>query len=575
LPDGGSTLAKATKRDVFANRVCARLSAINALSHAEKSSRERSACYLEGMMELPSVRRAKWLDPSRRLAAAVLALGAMTRAIACASAPGQSVVDPHAASLSRPAVPEGDEGGDGGGEEMEAIQAAEEPSLGAGRDARAPEGASLASAAALSVLSDAVRARLPKPISFLFITVDTLRPDLGFMGYERAVSPQIDKLAARSIVFDKAYSISTYTGFALTPMMASRYPSEMPRTDRHEVKYLRENVLLAERLLEGGYHTAGAASHFLFDPALGWIDGFERFAKVPAEGKAPPGAGIDWFHSSRGLANAAIQLLESPEVTSGPFFIWVHFLDPHKRYLEHPGFSNWGHDPRALYDGEIAYTDYHIGRVLDALDASPLRDHTVVILTADHGEAFGEHGFNYHGKYVWDEVVRVPLVVYVPGCTPRRITRRVSAVELAPTVLDLAGLPEDDGARGQSFAPELFGGALAEHPILVDQPQNPYYPLRRAFIEGSYKLHFTSEPVAGSPDPRVTYQLFDLSRDPGEQNDLATSDAELLERMKKAYESYMSAIVEVPPRPAGGMPPAKVGAAKSVAKTAPVPAPAP
>jgi choline-sulfatase len=485
----------------------------------------------------------------------------------CASDPGQgSVADPRAAALAKApeagdfvaeAVPNGD---------VDASEASVDES-------EAADAASQASAIAAGLgLTDAVRARLPKPLSFLVITIDTLRPDLGFMGYERPVSPNIDKLAARSVVYDRAYSISSYTGFALTPMMASRYPSEMPRTDRHEVKYLRDNVLLAERMLDGGYHTAGAASHFLFAPELGWIDGFQQFAKVPSEGKAPPGAGIDSFHSSRTLANAAIGLLSNHEVTSGPFFIWVHFLDPHKKYLEHPGFSNFGSDPRGLYDGEIAYTDFHIGRVLEALDASPLRDRTAVILTADHGEAFGEHGFYFHGKFLWDEVVRIPLVVYVPGCTPRRIARRMSAVEIAPTVLDLAGLPEDEGARGQSFAPEIFGANQAEHPILIDQPKNPYYPLRRAFIEGSHKLHFSSEVVAGSSDPRVTYQLFDLAHDPGEQKDLAASDPELLARMKKAYESYMSAIVEVTPRPIGApAPPPKQP--HSVAKALPALAP--
>jgi choline-sulfatase len=518
------------------------------------------------MMARPFVRLATWLN-ERGLFNFVLAAGAM-RAVACASDPGQNaVVDPHAAALSR--GPLDDSTNDGAIREFP--DAARESAVDEGelRDARA-DGAPTGQAANGTGLEDAIRARLPK-LSFLFITVDTLRPDLGYMGYERPVSPHIDKFAERAVVYERAYSISTYTGFALTPMMASRYPSEMPRTDRHEVKYLRDNVLLAERMLGAGYHTAGAASHFLFAPELGWIDGFERFAKVPAEGKAPPGASIDSFHSSRGLANAAIQLLADPEVTSGPFFIWVHFLDPHKKYLEHPGFSNFGHDPRGLYDGEIAYTDYHIGRVLDALEASPLRDRTAVILTADHGEAFGEHGAYFHGKYVWDEIVRIPLVVYVPGCTPRRIARRMSAVELAPTVLDLAGLPEDDGARGQSLAPELFGGESSEHPILVDQPRNPYYPLRRAFIEGSYKLHFSSEAVAGSADPRVSYQLFDLSHDPGEQKDLAPTDPELLERMKKAYESFMSAIVEFTPRPIAPWPPAKT--AHSVAKTQPAPAP--
>jgi choline-sulfatase len=165
----------------------------------------------------------------------------------------------------------------------------------------------------------------------------------------------------------------------------------------------------------------------------------------------------------------------------------------------------------------------------------------VVILAADHGEAFGEHGFNFHGRHVWDEIVRIPLVVFVPGTSARRIARRVSVVEFAPTILDLAGLPEDEGARGQSFAPELFGGECPERPVLIDQPKNPYYPLKRAFIDGGYKLHDT--PGTG------TYQLFDLSHDPGERKDLAPSEPELLARMRKAYESFMSGVVEVVPRP--------------------------
>jgi choline-sulfatase len=293
--------------------------------------------------------------------------------------------------------------------------------------------------------------------------------------------------------------------------------------------------MLAERLRAAGYHTAGAASHFLFAPTLGWIDGFERFARIPGEGNAPSGS------SSRGLAEAAIQMLSDLQITSGPFPIWIHFLDPHGQYLEHKGFSNFGRDPRALYDGEIAYTDFHIGRVLDAVASSPLHERTAVILTTDHGEAFGEHGEYHHGRYVWDEIVRIPLVVFVPGISPRRIARRVSAVELAPTILDLAGLPEDPGARGKSFAPELFGADLPERPILIDQPKNPYYPLTRAFIEGGYKLHHLAE--------SKTYLLFDLSRDPAEKNDLSRSQPDLLAQMRQSYESFMSGIVEVAPVP--------------------------
>jgi choline-sulfatase len=461
---------------------------------------------------------------------AVLAIGAIaaataTQVLACSAGP-------HFAQTVNPGPVSGERSGDAEPPEGDSLQL---------NPAQVDAEADAPATTPAQATADSLRLPLPNRLSFLLLTVDTLRPDLGYMGYDRPVSPNIDRLAERSVVYERAYAISTYTGFCLPPMMASRYPSEMPRTDRHEVKFLSQNVMLAERLRGAGYHTAGAASHFLFAPPLGWVDGFERFARVPVEGNAPSGSSVDWFHSSRGLADAAIQLLSDPQLTSGPFFIWIHFLDPHGQYLEHNGFSNFGHDPRALYDGEIAYTDFHIGRVLDALASSSLRDRTAVIVTADHGEAFGEHGEYHHGRYVWDEIVRIPLVVFVPGVSPRRIARRVSMVELAPTILDLAGLPEDPGARGQSFASELAGADLSEHPILVDQPKNPYYPLTRAFIEGGYKLHHLAE--------SKTYLLFELSGDPGEKTDLAQSQPELLARIRQSYESFMSGIVQVAPVP--------------------------
>jgi arylsulfatase A-like enzyme len=385
------------------------------------------------------------------------------------------------------------------------------------------------------------RPDLPSPLSFLFITVDTLRPDLGYAGYERPVSPRLDEFAKQSVIYERAYSISTYTAFSVPPMMASRYPSEMPRSDRHEVRYMPANLLLAERLHAAGYRTAGAASHFLFNRALGWIDGFDRFIMTGVDGSQ--GSGIDWRHSSRPIADTAIRLLGEPELVSGPFFIWVHFLDPHKQYLEHPGYSTFGDDPRALYDGEIAFTDHHIGRVLDALAASPAAGRTVVIFTGDHGEAFGEHGFYFHGREIWDEVVRVPLVIHVPGVKPRTVARRTSNVDLAPTVLDLAGLAEDDGARGRSLLPELLGGDGPPRPVLVDQPRNPYYPPRRGFIEGAHKLHHFID--------TGTFRLFDLDRDPGEQNDLAETQPELLQQVQRSYEQFAAKIVDYIPTPMG------------------------
>jgi arylsulfatase A-like enzyme len=385
--------------------------------------------------------------------------------------------------------------------------------------------------------------KLPDLLSFLIITVDALRPDLGYTGYPRDISPHIDKLAEQSTIYERAYAISTYTGYCLPPMMASRYPSEMPRTSRHELRYLGQNMLLAERMKQAGFRTAGAASHFLFAPELGWIDGFERFLRTPAEGDAPPGSHIDLFHTSRGLADAMIGLFNDQEIVKGRFFLWVHFLDPHKQYLKHPKFSRFGNTQRDLYDGEVAFTDYHIGRVLDALDATGLAGRTVVLLTGDHGEAFGEHGAYFHGKEVWDEVVRVPLLIRVPGGVSHRIARRVSHVDVAPTVLELAGIPADPDARGQSLAPEIFGSELPERPILIDQPRNPYYEPKRAYIDGGMKLHHLFD--------SNTYRLYDIEHDPRETEDLAPEDPAKLKRIRRAYAQFTSQIVEIEPLPTG------------------------
>ena len=234
-----------------------------------------------------------------------------------------------------------------------------------------------------------------------------------------------------------------------------------------------------------------------------------------------------------------ISLLQDRDVTQGRFFLWVHFLDPHKQYLAHAGYSKFGSTPRDLYDGEIAFTDAHIGRLLRALDTSPLAARTAVILTGDHGEAFGEHGEYFHGSEVWDEIVRVPLLIRIPGGKPGRIARRVSHVDIAPTILELAGLSPDAGARGRSLAPELFGGTLAERPVLIDQPRNPHYRPKRAYIEGSLKLHHLID--------ANSFRLYDLDADPHETRDLASEDPALLKRMRRAYGGFVAEIEDVEP----------------------------
>ncbi|MBI2892816.1 MAG: sulfatase-like hydrolase/transferase [Deltaproteobacteria bacterium] len=377
--------------------------------------------------------------------------------------------------------------------------------------------------------------RLRGDLSFLIITVDAMNLDMGFLGYDRyPTTPRLDRLAARSAAYERAYALGTYTAQSLPPMMAGRYPSELDRTSAHEVRYFLKNEFLAEKLRAAGFRTSGAASHFLFAPIFGWTQGFDRFMQIGSEGDAPPGSHVDLRHSSRLVANDAIRSLEDAERTGGRFFFWYHFLDPHKQYLEHHE-ARFGGSNRALYDGEIAYTDLHIGRVLDALERAGLADRTVIIVTGDHGEAFGEHGARFHGRETWEEIIRVPLLIHVPGLEPRRVQRRVSHIDLYPTLLELAGLPVPPAARGQSLVPELAGGELPERPILLEQPKNPYYRMRRVFIDQGYKLHHLVEERA--------FRLFHLDEDPREEHDLAVSDPARLAAVRRAYSRFLAAHV--------------------------------
>lgn len=240
---------------------------------------------------------------------------------------------------------------------------------------------------------------------------------------------------------------------------------------------------------------------------------------------------MDLRHSSRLVANEALRVLGDPERTRGRFFFWFHFLDPHKQYLDHAA-HRFGGSNRARYAGEVAYTDEHIGRVLDALSASPLAARTVVVVTGDHGEAFGQHGNYFHGRETWEEIIRVPLIVHVPGLPPRRISRRVSHIDLFPTLLDLAGLPARPDARGVSLLPELSGGTLPERPILLEQPKNPYYRMRRVFIDEGDKLHHLVE--------ERSYRLYDLDEDPGEEHDLADAQPERFAAVRRAYLEFLA-----------------------------------
>jgi choline-sulfatase len=393
-----------------------------------------------------------------------------------------------------------------------------------GRDARAlvalPPEASHAS----------LLAGLPVDMNLVVFTVDTLRADM--IGGERAreITPNLSRLAAQSVTFDRAYALSSNTMHAIGPMMSGRYPTECPRTSEHFTGYLPENVMVAERLRDQGFWTGGMATHFYFEPQYGLTQGITHWdgaAHMIGEDASITG----WDDR---LADRMLAALQQPSLRAAPrFLLWGHFFDPHNPYAPHPGLAPAGANDRAAYEREVAFTDRQLGRVLAALEALPSWDRTVVVVTADHGEAFGEHGTHWHGVELWEELVRVPLLIRVPGVAPHHVAAARSQIDLAPTLLELMRAPlppadARDAMSGRSLVSDLVGAPEPERPIYIELTPDRYNRLRRVVLFGNKKL---IERGAGR------YELYDIARDPDERVDLSRSDRAALARMLTLRES--------------------------------------
>jgi arylsulfatase A-like enzyme len=397
------------------------------------------------------------------------------------------------------------------------------------------------------------RAKLRKDMNLLFITVDTLRADTGWMGYGKDTTPNLDKVALKATIFDRAYAFASYTGRSLAPMLIGKYPCETQRTFAHFSQYGPANTFIAERMKAAGLKTMGGASHWYFASHFGMaqgIDDWDMSAK-PYEGQGD----TDTSTTSKQLSDAALKLLQKEDLADRRFFMWLHYFDPHAQYQPHsdaPSFVS-GKSAievvRAQYDAEVWFTDKHIGRVLDYVASQPWADRTMIVVTSDHGELFAEHSMNFHGGDVWEMLVRVPLFIYVPGLEPHHVPVKRSHVDLVPTLLDLMGLdvPGADELSGQSMASDVLAqptDAFAERDVYIDMPLGPYTGMRRGIIYG---------PTPGMKLVHLgatQYQLFDLEADPEEKNDLAGNKAKLGEALQH-FGAMRARIKEVDPRPEG------------------------
>ncbi len=386
----------------------------------------------------------------------------------------------------------------------------------------------------------ALAARVPEPLDVVLITVDTLRADLHFAGNPLRVSPNLDRFAERSVVFSRAYATATYTARSLGAVLSGRYTEELHRTRGTRQRFARANVMLAERLRDAGWTNALVPGVDSLRPEGGLAQGFgwNALEILPAR----PWAGM--VVDDR-VAERARELVAWPPGDTPRHFLWAHFSDPHEGYVEHAEVGDFGPPPAGRYWQEVAWTDRQVGRVLDAVASLPeaRRRHTLVIVTADHGESLGEHGARSHGSGLWENELRVPLMVWWEGITPRRVETPRSLIDVAPTVLDLLrverparGAP--DALSGESLVPDLLGFDPPSRLIYADLPPESNAGAQcYALIDGRWKL-----------SQRGTAQaLYDVVSDPGERADLSRSAPEELARKRLLLGAFRARLRAVEP----------------------------
>jgi choline-sulfatase len=394
----------------------------------------------------------------------------------------------------------------------------------------------------------ALEAAVPQDLNLILLTVDALRSDLHFAGNPLRVSPNLDHLAARSVVFTHAYATSTYTSRSLGSMMTGRYAGELARTPEVMHRYGRANVFLAERLRASGAMTTLVPCSEAINAETGLAQGFVTTNRDVIPAHRIPGLLVD----GRG-ADRIRETLLWPRADRDRIMVWGHFIDPHEDYVPHPEFGDFGPPPLGHYWQEVAWTDAQIGRVVDAIEAMPegQRRRTVLIVTADHGESFNEHGAAYHGNDVWEEQVRVPLLVFVPGVHPRRVDTPRSTIDLVPTILDLWRLPRPhlsapDALSGASLLPDLLGFDAPQRPIYADLPaESAARAPVSMLIDGRWKLR-----ERGGEAPR----LYDLATDPREAVDQSASRPRELTHMRSllgAFRARLDVVVATRQPPLG------------------------
>ena len=385
----------------------------------------------------------------------------------------------------------------------------------------------------------------PKP-NVILITLDTTRADrMGFLGSDRGVTPNLDALARQATVFSRAYSHVPLTTPSHATILTGTYP-QYNHVNDFGMALEEATPYLPDLLRRQGYRTAAFVGSIVLDPTGHMSPGFERGFDVYDAGFHTKQARENRYQSIERRAGDVVTRaqawLQKRRPRGGPFFLWVHVYDAHDPYDAPEPYKSKVADP---YDAEIAYTDAMLGQLFAALKTAHLYDNSLIAVTADHGEAFGEHGERSHGILLHDATLHVPLLIKLPvSSVPRTTTGgikttpkvdvRVGLVDMAPTLLQVAGLAVPKAMQGESLLP-----------LIRPAKNSPPATDRTIYAETDYPYHcFRWSALRSLRSGKYLYvlaphrELYDLSSDPNAERNLAESSPAIADTLNAQLGTF-------------------------------------
>jgi arylsulfatase A-like enzyme len=389
---------------------------------------------------------------------------------------------------------------------------------------------------------------LPHNPNILLITIDTLRADhVGAYGYERPTTPAIDALGAGGAVFENAWAHAPSTRYSVPAILTGRYPLAVdydmsvwwPALDPRA-------TTIAETLAGLDYHTGAILNYRYFDPQRRMDQGFDEYDNENARLHSGRDPATTKGSSSREQTDKAIAFLERN--AHRKFFLWVHYYDPHYTYERHPGTESFGDADIDVYDHEIRFTDDHIGRLIAELGQRGLYDKTVIAVTGDHGEGFGEHGVDKHGYHLYAAQTKVPLIIRAPGSQPVRVAMPAGHIDLLPTLTNLAGGRASTEMQGRSLVDVIAGNA----------PDRDRWVFQQLSYENNNEMRAGANQrchIIYNVSPQNTWELYRIDTDPNETRD-AIDDPGPCSGARAELERWYDHS-EIPPRAAEALLPGR------------------